>query len=306
MNRFIIEHEQEIIDDLLKGDSIKDIQHRYHFTSKIEVYEFINIYCQKNNCEITPAKNGKGREIVDLNTQGKRKTKIINLESIKKIYVWTEKHHRMPRENLQISVAPKEDQDTERETPEQLEKRYHNILRNMKIRYSFEYDEQNDYSKIEDETDREILEMIREMDEKYSQSLKYRLYREALELLEWCKENNRKPEKPRGIIYRRKAIESEGEKEKELRMYRILQDLKNENKTKSIPKEKMRVIQDILDEIEYICNEEFRKETDKKLIEGIINLAITRKATAKQIEEIAKYYNVDIDEVLKGLEEESR
>lgn len=47
----------------------------------------------------------------------------------------------------------------------------------------------------------------------------------------------------------------------------------------------------------------FLKLNEKKLAKAILNLTITRKATMKQIQQIADYYGVDLEKTMNSLEE---
>ena len=50
-------------------------------------------------------------------------------------------------------------------------------------------------------------------------------------------------------------------------------------------------------------HKKFIKANKEQLIKAIINLTTTRKATMKQIQQIAEYYGVDLEEMINSIDE---
>ena len=195
---------------------------------------------------------------------------MLTLNNVKEIAEWCEEKGRTPRARIKgIKVS----KDREAETEEQKELRLGEALNYINNRYLKRY-EGVELKDIEDETEREIVRLIREVIEGYSK--KY--IRE--------KKRERKPNNVNQTYLKKyegvelKDIEDEIDRES-VRIARAAEAYR-----KSKPQISSKI-------------EKFDKI---KLAQMIVGLIKSRHATMEQIQVIADYYNVDLEDTLGSLE----
>lgn len=291
-------------------------------TSLEEVYGVISEYCKENDYKtIRRAKNGV--KVEEQNSE-RKKEKQKKLEKTHKIEEWADKKSRKPRTEIAgVEIA----QEGEEETEEQEELRWglelSKIKRNIVNKYEYKSLEE-----IEDKYDREIVRIMRELDEKYKDNRelkkrKERSLRNVKEIKKWADENRRRPRRSiKGV-----KVAQEGEKEtkqqEEVRLGQafdhikanIVKEYEGINITE-IENEDDREIVSIMRQIEkeYGNNSndiiQMKKRANfvqtlgnEKMGKMIINLIKTKNATEEQVKTIAEFYGVDLEKVVNNREE---
>lgn len=158
------EQKNKIIDECMNTDkSYMEIADGNNITIE-EFYLVMEEYCDNNKIR-TFRKTPKGVVIEKLSTQNPKTKKggEISLKNAKAIKEWAEKNGRKPRRNIPGVFKPK---DGEKETEEQEELRLGTALGNMMTSIVNKY-EGISLEEIEDEIKREIVKIIRELDENY-------------------------------------------------------------------------------------------------------------------------------------------
>ncbi len=299
--------EKKILDQITKTRKTYRVIAEENGTTIEEIYRFIEDYCRKNNVQIKVGM--RGREFVSLTEDKKDVVKESNkkdLEKILKIREWCRKNNRLPR--ALTKTAPKKNQDTVLETDDQLESRY--SMQFFRIKRKLELIE--DLNKPEFEIERQTYKIITEIEEQYNISSIHMFWKKAIELRDWCEENQRKPKKPKGIkLATKKEIKDKKEtfEQKELRMYYAYISLnkhyKHEDECKS---SKKREILDILKSIEEKYDKEIkdeeskRKVTKKQLAKAILTTIAEGKVTLNEIKKIALKHGVNLEEILQTLD----
>ena len=147
------------------------------------------------------------REILEQNNK-----KLLILNNAKEIAEWCEEKNRIPRRVIEgIKVS----ENKEAETEEQEELRLGHTLRNINNNYLKKY-EGIELEDIEDEVDREIVRLIREVKKRYSE--KILTLNNVKEIVQWCEEKGRTPRTAIEGIKISKSKEAETDNEKELRL----------------------------------------------------------------------------------------
>jgi len=180
-------------------------------TTMEQVYKTLNRYCNENGYNvIIRTKNG-----VKFETEGNEINK--NLRNAREIKAWVYKNGRRPRAKIK---REKTTQDKEKEIKLQEEARLgytlNTIIHNIMEKYG-----SIELGKIEDEEDREIVQIIREINIRYGKNRTASLLN-AREIEDWVEENGRKPRKQIKGIKTTQNIEEETEEQRELRLGKAL------------------------------------------------------------------------------------
>lgn len=303
------EKEQKIIKQVLSGEKISVIAEQNRISMQT-LYDFLEKYCKENHVRIVQHLNSK--EIVpEEERKNKRAYKSKALEIVKQVEEWCKENKRFPKGNSNVYVAPKEEQGTDKETPEQLEKRIHSMFFNLKARMDLKYGALVEIDTIEDEKDRETVKRLRELEWKYFKDKEIIIHcKNAVELRQWCKEHKRLPKTIKNVEFA-KNQEEETEEQKEVRMYYAMIELEGKYLDLDIPlqdkvgaREKELQISYLLKDllktysVTFVRDErKFSSVNRQQLAKAILNLVHTRKATIGEIRKIAEYYNIDIEEV---------
>ena len=306
------EKEQKIIRQVIKGRKYTYIAEDNEMSLEA-LYDFLERYCQENNVMIIHHSKEKTREFIPKEKKkDKRLFKTKASESIKKIEEWCEKNQRFPRGLSDVSIGPKEEQGTDKETPEQLEKRMHTMYNNLKTRMNMKYNELIELDDIENEEDREIFSKLRKIEWTYTSKERKIVTdcKNAIELRQWCREHNRLPNNIKNVNFAKKG-EEETEEQKEVRLYYVMIELEGKYLDVEVPlenkpgaREKELQLSYLLlslrkkYSVEFVRDErKFTSVNKQQLAKAILNLLNTRKATLEEIRKIAEYYNMNLEDI---------
>lgn len=260
-------------------------------------------------------------EQIETEKQSDKKVREQTLENIEDIQKWADKNGRKPRSGIKgVKIAKK----GEKETKEQEELRL-GVEFNNSRRISNKYKGKK-IENIEDETDRKIVKIIRELDEKYKDRRKERkrILKKLQETESWADNKGRKPRTTIKGVKLAKEGEVETEEQKELRMGMNLG-----NARRIVNKYEGKELEEIEDEddkdivkivmaldAKYEKNKGWKKKKtserklnfvqtlgNEKMGKMIINLIKAKNATEEQVKTIAEFYGVDLEKVVNNREE---
>jgi len=244
-----------------------------------QLYLIIEEYCKENNY-VGFRRTREGIVFENsasvLKDRDEKDLKKIFLEYAIEIDKWCKKNERKPNNLAGVKVAKK----GEEETAEQKEKRISKLKKLLQDNIVKKYKGRN-LEEIEDETEKEIVKIIREIDKKYRNSRDIgirarKIYlRNLEEILDWKEVNKRKPKIIYGVRAAKKG-EKETEEQKERRLARSFKKMKDtitklyDNiSLEDIYNENDREIVRIIRKLE----EEWEKTTKKEKDEEILNKA---------------------------------
>ena len=234
------------------------------------------------------------------------------LEDIAQIEQWCEENGRKPRRFIDgVNIAKKGEQESE----EQKEIKLRSKLQNIRYLY-YKENEGKSLEEIEDEIIREIVKIIRQIDEKYKSYYELLInerniiFENIIKIEQWCEKEGKQPRKCIAGVKIAKKGENEDKEQKELKLGTTLSNIKSiyckefngeklEEIEDEIIREIVRKIRDIeekypdnrknnkyitiknLEELENWCKENKRKP---KKIHGIKTTKNREEETAEQRE----------------------
>lgn len=329
------EQKNKILDMVLNTRMTYKLIARKNNIDAIQLNQIIDEYCRENNYKsfrrtekgtIFEKEDGTVVEFarleqIETEKQSDKKVREQTLENIEDIQKWADKNGRKPRSGIKgVKIAKK----GEKETKEQEELRL-GVEFNNSRRISNKYKGKK-IENIEDETDRKIVKIIRELDEKYKDRRKARkrILKKLQETESWADNKGRKPRTTIKGVKLAKEGEVETEEQKELRMGMNLG-----NARRIVNKYEGKELEEIEDEddkdivkivraldAKYEKNKGWKKKKtserklnfvqtlgNEKMGKMIINLIKTKNATEEQVKTIAEFYGVDLEKVVNNREE---
>lgn len=294
---------------------------------------------QYENISLKYIKNENHREIVRIVRELEQEWEDVfqkekseaNLNKARKIEEWCIENGRRPRKLDKVKFA----KTGEKETKKQKEKRMSRIYSDLKK--DIEKYEDKNLEEIEDENDREVVKIIRYIENRYERNLPNtrslqdsEFLKNAMILKEWCIENGRRPRRLDRVKVA-KTGEKETKKQKEQRMSGVWWNLNNkvikkyegisiEDIKDNVDKEIVRIIRGLQEA--YPKNKTGKSNTiqvkptkqrgkahfvktvgNEKMKKMIVNLIKTKNATEEQIKVIADFYGVDMGKVINEKDE---
>ena len=329
------EQKNKILDMVLNTRMTYKLIARKNNIDAIQLNQIIDEYCRENNYKsfrriekgiIFEKEDGTVVEFarieqIETEKQSDKKVREQTLENIEDIQKWADKNGRKPRSAIKgVKIVKK----GEKETKEQEELRMGTALNNTR-RIAYKYKGKK-LQEIEDETDREIVKIYRELEETYKDRRKAR--KRILKKLQgiecWADNKRRKPRTTIKGVKLAKEGEVETEEQEELRLGMTLN-----NARRIVNKYEGKELEEIEDEddksivrivrtldAKYEKNEGWKKKKtsgrklnfvqtlgNEKMGKMIINLIKTKNATQEQVKTIAEFYGVDLEKIVNSKEE---
>ncbi len=329
------EQKNKIIDMVLNTRMTYKLIARKNNIDAIQLNQIIDEYCRENNYKsfrrtekgtIFEKEDGTVVEFarieqIETEKQSDKKVREQTLENIEDIQKWADKNGRKPRSAIKgVKIAKK----GEKETKEQEELRMGTVLNNTR-RITYKYKGKK-LEEIEDEKDREIVKIYRELEETYKDRRKARkrILKKLQETECWADNKRRKPRTTIKGVKLAKEGEVETEEQKELRMGMNLGNARrivNKYEGKELEeiededdKDIVKIVKTLDDKYEKNKGWKKKKTSERKLNlvqtlgnekmgRMIINLIKTKNATEEQVKTIAEFYGVDLEKVVNNREE---
>lgn len=311
--RITVEQKNNIINECLSTSPRKTFRiiAEQNNISLETLYLILNEYCMKNGYE-SFSRTHKGTYFqkpgdYSRSFAGAKKGLKFYLEKTEEIEQWCKENGRLPKKIKGIKVAKKD----EEETLEQKELRLYEKYRYIKdhVAKTKIYKNDPDY--------KEIVKKISKLDYEYKRP-KIRTLKNLQELEQWCGENERLPS-PKCIETIREG-ENETPEQEETRLWNVYRYIKYnivtqydkkelnqiENKYDRTIVEKFRNIEEKVKSSEKERNRNLKivqKIGNKNMQKMILNLITTKNATEAQVEEIAKFYGIELGKVINNNEE---